>query len=887
MAESSGNPLGSLLVRFAADSSPFDDAVKSMIGGVDEAVGKINSFASRLSSIGLGMQAALPVTAVVTAAGAIGAAAVAVGKEYEEAFNTIIAKTGQTGTALTGLKENFETVFRSVPGDAQAIAGSISLISDRLHIAGDDVTNLATRFAQLSSFSGGDLVSLTDAVTKAFQNWNIATDDQGAALDLLNAISQKTGTDVTQLAGSMASIGNLARLSGVSFEQTAVQVGTLNAKGIEAQDVFMGISKAMATAHKSGVDLGQVTLPNLVFSIEQGIKSGNGLTVALEEFGAKAGPKMYELVKDGIISSAGLMATSLDKATDSIKKTYDATDTLGRQFTLLGKTIAAVNLPMGEFLLGAGKDFLEWLNKAVMVTAALWSIMSANMLKPFSDSANAAKGSAADLANTLPVTTRSIGQMKETVQGLSAPLVDIAAKMKATKEAAAEAAAEWKAVQAAAVGFQDATSPLAAHVSDVTEAIQKQQLSAYRKDVEDTAKSLIDLSIATGQSLNFKNAQEFFDAEQAAFQREHDAIQNSILDNGGLTAQLNALGSALAPLSGIVDNHTAVLQRLGIVSTAALRAYADAVAEDVQRLFELQAAGQATEQEVQAGVATMIAANAALGHSQDSTELKWQNNTKAVSELQQTAKRTFNDLSNGLAQAIVQGKSLGDVFKKVAQDISAAIINVAIKQGVKLLIDSLGGVLSQLGAIGKAIQQTFGTNPASIATPPFSTTSNIPGIGGASSGASTAGSIASGAVSGAMSVLNPISAVANVVTAVASVLSLFGVGQGGQKDRLNIIANNTSDMDWALHGPGGIWENMWSVRNDMHNLTDAFVHWNRDLLTQTRDAVRNLVDGGAGGGTVVNVTIGNIYGTQNPDTLAQQLAAAIKRRLPQTAAVGV
>ena len=881
---SSGNPLGSLLVRFTGDVSPLSEAIAGMVE-------EIGAASEEITALGASMAAALPVAAIVTAAAGIVAAAVEVGEEYEEAFNTIIAKTGETGEALTGLKDSFETVFVSVPGNAQAIAESVSLISDRLHLVGDDLTNLATQFAQLASFSGADLASLTDSVTKAFRNWNVSTADQAADLDLLNGVSQKYNVSVTELANGMAGAGNLARLAGESFAQTANEIGLLTSKGFDANEMFAAVSRGIVAANKAGVDLSEVTLANMVYSIEQAIKSGNGLNVALAEFQGRVGPKIYEAVKDGLISSADLAAASLDKATGSIKNTYAETDTLGRQFGLLGKSLGSLNESLGGFLLGAAKDFVHWLDTAVLGLAAGIDSLTGN--KKALDEVNAAYAAANPQIQATAVATDGmslvIAALGDKLFAVQKPLVDVAAKMAVAKQALADATANWKAAAKAAEGFQAAADPLADQINKITDAIQKQQLSAYKKDIDDAAKSLVALNAATGQSLDFKNQQQFFDALAAAFQREHDAIQEVILDNSAFFASMNVFQQA----GTIVDDHTKILQQLGVTATTALQAYADGIDVDVQKLFQLQAAGQATEQEVDAGVAKMIAANAAFGQSQDSTELKWKNNTKAVSDLQTAAKRTFDDLSNGLAQAIVQGDSLSKVFLKVAQDISAAIINVAIKQGVALLVNSLGGVLSQLGAIGVAIQKTFGSpgSVASIATPPFSTTSNIPGIGGGA--ASTAGSVASSAASaGLMGVLGPIGAIGSAVSAVVGIMSMFGVGNSGdQLDRLNIIANNTSDMDWALHGPGGIWTNMWDVRNNIVNLTSAFVGWNRQVQAESRDLLEQIayqtdVAKGAGG-TVVNVTIGTVNGAPNATALAQQLANTIRRYLPQTAAVGV
>jgi phage-related minor tail protein len=908
-----------LLLILKGDTSDIDKKLRSTQNELRDFASVADKFGSDLASTmktlasQIGAAASLtPLTAIAIGTSLIGTAAAEAAKEYEEAFNTIIAKTGATGQSLAGLKENFETVFKSVPGDAQAIAGAISLISDRLQVSGEDVSNFAQQLTQLSSFSGAALVPLTDAITKAFQNWNVATKDQKTDLDLLNTIAQQTGGDVTQLASSMASIGNLARLSGVSFESTALQVGMLNAKGIDAQDVFQGISRAMATAQKSGVDLGQVTLPNLVFSIEQAMKSGNGLNVALDEFGAKAGPKMYELVQSGIISSTGLMSKSLDDSTDSIKKTYDATDTLGQQLTLLKNNLLGFTEPLAGFLLGAGKDFLKWVNTTVTGVEYLIYATTGQtdaqkkLLDAYSETLPQVKATVA-ATDGMSIVIASLG---DKLFGVSKPLVDIAAKMVATKEAASLAAAEWIEVQKAAMGFQDASSTLAIFIDDVTQAIVKQDLSGYKRNIDATATAIIAARDGTATFWKeVETANLALDFSNSVLAAMPDLARKSITWMDGLGNSFMNVFDRVDQANVMLQTHEAILTRLGITSTAALQAEADGISQDVEQLFALQAAGQATQEEVDAGVAKMIAANAKIGQSNDSATLTWAKQKSAVQDLQAAAKKTFDDLSTGLAQAIVQGKSLSDVMLKVAQDVSAAIIKYAITNGTKLLIDSLSGVLVHLGAVGKAVQVVFAsgaTAAAKIATPPLTTLSQIPLNVGADtaaiasripSAASTgAGSIASGVMSGAMSILNPISAVANVVSAITGVLQLFGVGQGGQKDRLDIIANNTSMMNTKISGPGGLFENTWAIHNDLSNLFQAFISWNRtsqdwisnrvtDINTDVR-AIRAILTNGLSPSTSGNVTINatiQVDGSDDPRATAKQIIDELKRLDPSFA----
>lgn len=131
-----------------------------------------------------------------------------------------------------------------------------------------------------------------------------------------------------------------------------------------------------------------------------------------------------------------------------------------------------------------------------------------------------------------------------------------------------------------------------------------------------------------------------------------------------------------------------------------------------------------------------------------------------------------------------------------------------------------------------------------------------------------------------MSALNPISAIANIVGSVASVLQLFGVGEGGQKDRLNRISDATGFMAWAFD-TGGMRIAALDTAHYLDMILGSFnvLNFNVaaiwELVNDIRDGVRSSPAqmGGGGGGNSIVININGYNGDP------QALAAEVSRQL--------
>lgn len=267
----------------------------------------------------------------------------------------------------------------------------------------------------------------------------------------------------------------------------------------------------------------------------------------------------------------------------------------------------------------------------------------------------------------------------------------------------------------------------------------------------------------------------------------------------------------------------------------------------------------------------------------------------AVDTIDADVKSAVRDVSDSIAQSIVQANNWADAFtrvgQKIGEDIIAGVINHELQGTIKIIDDLIikfGKWIGLISDAGTAAAQTA-AQAAKIATPPFSTTSEIPGIGGGG-GAGAGGAAVGAAVSGVTGVLT---SVFTGISAITGILSLFGVGQGGQKDRLNSISDATQYVAWVF-GAGGGHDALLNIQNGLNNLVDAFVNWFRDdvnQLIQLATDIKALQGGGApsGGGPLqtfsgpvtFNISVSvDAAGSTDPVAIADAITRKIKLRSP-------
>ena len=277
--------------------------------GLNRAQSELDKLAANTSSISTKLSGAAKVAGagIMIGAGAVAAGLFEIGSSFDEAFDNIRIGTGATGPALEALQADMKAVAGTVPASFGDAGKAITVFSQKLGLTGAPLQTLSSQVLELSRMTGTDLGGNLTAVTDVFNNFGVGAGEQSGKLDLLFRASQASGVSVAELAGTMSGAGVVLREVGLSFDQSAGFLATLAKAGVDAGDVMPALSKSLATAAKQGKDASSVFTET--FNAIKGAPSDvAGAGIALDVFGAKAGPKLAALIREGKLSYEDMTA---------------------------------------------------------------------------------------------------------------------------------------------------------------------------------------------------------------------------------------------------------------------------------------------------------------------------------------------------------------------------------------------------------------------------------------------------------------------------------------------------------------------------------------------------------------------------------------------------
>lgn len=330
---------------------------------------RVNEFRAKLlEGINPGLMAAGALVGV-----AVAGALFEVGESFEKATDKIRVTTGFTGDKLEELSGVFKQVFTDVPTTMGAASDAVAKLAQRLGLSGEPLRALSDQMLELSRITKTDLGANVDAVSQVFNNWGISTQDQGKKLDELFRASQATGVSVGDLASTMASAGSVTRTVGLTFEQSASLIALLSKAGVSATSVMMPLSRAIATAAKEGKDASSV-FSDVWNAIMQAPDATSAAGAAIDVFGARAGPRLAGLIREGQLSYDDLVAT-VAGGTDTIMKAGEDTQHAGEKMKLAWNRVLVALAPAGEAVAELATHLASGLVPAVdFTTRALGSL---------------------------------------------------------------------------------------------------------------------------------------------------------------------------------------------------------------------------------------------------------------------------------------------------------------------------------------------------------------------------------------------------------------------------------------------------------------------------------------------------------------------------------
>lgn len=347
--------VGSLWVRLLGDTSKFEGAMAG-VGQTMQGIGQ------KTSALGADLTRSLTLPIL-----GIGAGLVALGSTTESAMATIRAGTGATGEELGALGEDFRAVFAGVPEGAADVSTAIADLNRRLGLTGEPLQELTFTMLDLAGLTKTQVGPLIAQTTRVFGDWGVATEDAEDTLDLLYRTTQTTGIGIDQLSAALVQFGAPLRAMDFSIEESAALLGKWEAEGVNTELVLGSLRIAMGQFAKDGIPMRE-GLDATIAKIQKLGPSAEATALAMETFGARAGPDMAAAILEGRFEIDELLATIRD-GPDTIERAGAETETFTEKLARLRNQVVLAVEPLAIRLMGALEGLLPQVVAVVGVIA--------------------------------------------------------------------------------------------------------------------------------------------------------------------------------------------------------------------------------------------------------------------------------------------------------------------------------------------------------------------------------------------------------------------------------------------------------------------------------------------------------------------------------------
>ncbi len=311
---------------------------------------------------------------------AAGFAAFKIGETFDTAFDQIRIQTGATGDELAGLQEDFKAVFAAVPTDAATAGDAIAGLAQRLNLSGAPLQELSAQILELSRITETDLDANIESVTRTFGDWGIAVSEQGATLDQLFRASQETGIGVAALGSQLVQFGAPLRQLGFDFETSAALIAQFEKEGVNAELVLGSLRIALGRMAKDG-EPAQETLARVTEEIANAGSASEANALALELFGARAGPDMAAAIREGRFEVSALYDT-IANGEDTIATAGAETQDFAEKWNVFKNGVLVALEPIatrvfegiGNLIDEIGPDIEMWINGSLLPAIDKFSV---------------------------------------------------------------------------------------------------------------------------------------------------------------------------------------------------------------------------------------------------------------------------------------------------------------------------------------------------------------------------------------------------------------------------------------------------------------------------------------------------------------------------------
>ena len=336
----------------------------------------------------------------------IGAASIAAFNEVDTGMDKVAKATGATGKELEGLQQSVKNIATTIPTSFEEAGTAIGEVNTKFGLSGQACEDMSTKFLKFAKINDMDVQTAVDGTQKVMAAFGLEAEDADDLLDAMNKTGQKTGISMDSLQSSMVKNASALEGMGLNAYQAADFLGQVETSGANTETVMSGLQKALVNAAEDGK-----TLPEALGDFQDVMNSTatdqEKLNAAVDLFGQKAGPAIYEACKQGSLSFESLSTDAKDYL-GSVETTFDNVLDPADELTTTMNSLKALGSEVGEALLTAAAPAIEDLGGFLKDAADKFADLDENQ-KTFAVRAGVALAAAGPVMSGIGRLTEGIG----------------------------------------------------------------------------------------------------------------------------------------------------------------------------------------------------------------------------------------------------------------------------------------------------------------------------------------------------------------------------------------------------------------------------------------------------------------------------------------------
>lgn len=330
---------------------------------------KLTKMGDGLKSIGKGMM--IGVTAPVLGIAAASGKAFA---EVDKGLDTVTQATGATGGELKKLQNSFKDVYGNFPADAETVGGVLGEVNTRLGFTGKELESATESFLKFSHITGSEGVQAVQLITRAMGDAGIEADEYQSVLDMVAKAAQASGISVDTLADSITKYGAPMRAMGFEMKESIALFSQWEKSGVNTEIAFSGLKKAISNWGKAGKDPREEFKKTLA-EIERTPDIASATSLAIEAFGAKAGPDLADAIKGGRFSYQEFLKT-IEDSQGTVNQTFKDSESGSERFKVAMNKLKLVGADVWASIESAFAPVMEELIKKLSIAVDWFSSLS-------------------------------------------------------------------------------------------------------------------------------------------------------------------------------------------------------------------------------------------------------------------------------------------------------------------------------------------------------------------------------------------------------------------------------------------------------------------------------------------------------------------------------